>query len=255
MSPRAELRSSSGRTHAMRGRRHFWASTTSLRPTFATVRPTLRGESFRYPRRRTAELRSYSDQKRSASHRPAPSTDGFPRAAFTATTFASLLRHLWVMSSSSSNYAVPRCRTWARRFRSPSIPAASTFCVRSGLAPAELWRDVLQDALDDVGVVFDTELVGHRQQQRVRRGDRLVLRELLDELVRCARVAPAEHRTRVLVQPADRVAAASVVPEVRPVALIDEREDASADRDAGLARVTCFFPGRVVRLDLLALLD
>ena len=48
------------------------------------------------------------------------------------------------------------------------------------LTPAELWSDVLQDALDDVRVVLHAQLVRNRQEQRVRRGDGLILGELLD---------------------------------------------------------------------------
>ena len=40
---------------------------------------------------------------------------------------------------------------------------------------------MLEDRLDDVGVVIDAELVGHRQQQRVGFGDGFVLLELFDK--------------------------------------------------------------------------
>ena len=49
------------------------------------------------------------------------------------------------------------------------------------LAPAELRCDVLEDALDRVSVVVNAKLVWHGQQQRVGRGDRLVLGKLLDQ--------------------------------------------------------------------------
>jgi hypothetical protein len=39
---------------------------------------------------------------------------------------------------------------------------------------------VFQDHLDDVSVVVNAELVGHRQEQRVGLGDGFVLLELLD---------------------------------------------------------------------------
>ena len=56
-----------------------------------------------------------------------------------------------------------------RRGVAPPIPG------RPGrLAPAELRGDVLEDALDRVGVVLDAELVRDRQQERVRRLDRRV---------------------------------------------------------------------------------
>ena len=43
-----------------------------------------------------------------------------------------------------------------------------------------------------MGTVVDTELVGDRQQQGVRSGDRLVLGQLLDELVGLRGVGLAE---------------------------------------------------------------
>ena len=53
-------------------------------------------------------------------------------------------------------------------------------CVSSGgprraFPPPQARRDVLQDRLDDVGVVVDAELIGHGQQQRVGLGDGFVL--------------------------------------------------------------------------------
>jgi hypothetical protein len=52
------------------------------------------------------------------------------------------------------------------------------------LPPAEGGGDVLEDRLDDVGVVLDAELVGDGQQQRVGGSDGLVLLQLLNEDVR-----------------------------------------------------------------------
>ena len=43
---------------------------------------------------------------------------------------------------------------------------------------------MLEDRLDDVGVVVDAQLVGHGQQQRVGLGDGFVLLQLFDEDVR-----------------------------------------------------------------------
>ena len=47
------------------------------------------------------------------------------------------------------------------------VARATEFAAHARSAPAELRRDVLQDALDRVGVVVDAELVGHGEQQRV----------------------------------------------------------------------------------------
>lgn len=41
-----------------------------------------------------------------------------------------------------------------------------------------------QHTMDDVGVVVDPELIGHSQQQRIGRGDGLILGEFGDDLVR-----------------------------------------------------------------------
>ena len=46
-------------------------------------------------------------------------------------------------------------------------PRAVKFSGRQALAPAKAGGDVLQDRLDDVGVVVDTELIGDGQEQRV----------------------------------------------------------------------------------------
>src|SRR5690349_7980180 len=75
----------------------------------------------------------------------------------------------------------------------------------AALPPAELRRDVLQDALHGVGVVLHAELVWDREQQRVGRLDRRVLGELLDEDVGLRSVGPAEDRLRLRVDPADLV--------------------------------------------------
>ena len=110
--------------------------------------------------------------------------------------------------------------------------------------------------LDGVGVVVDAELVRHGQQQRVGRRDRLVLRELLDQHVGLGGVRAAEDGARVRVDVADLVLVSRrVASEVRPVAVVDEREDAAAHRDARLALVPGLLPRLPVGLDLLALLD
>src|SRR6187399_1245121 len=109
-------------------------------------------------------------------------------------------------------------------------------------APAEGRRDVLHDALDDVGVVLDAELARHGEQKRVGGGDRLVLRELLDEGVGLARVGTTEDRARALVDVADVVAVAAAAPEVAAVEVAHEREDAPADRDTRLTPVPRLLP-------------
>ena len=81
------------------------------------------------------------------------------------------------------------------------------------LPPPELGCDVLEDALDDVGVVVDAELVRHGQEQRVGGGDRLVLGQLADEQVGLGGVAAAEDGPRGRVDVADVILAPSPWPK------------------------------------------
>jgi hypothetical protein len=120
--------------------------------------------------------------------------------------------------------------------------------------PAELRRDVPQDALDGVGVVVDAELVRNGEQDRVGRGDGRVRRQLPDENLGLGGVGAAEDRSRVLVDVADLVVLLLAPAEVGAVAVVDDGEDAAAHRDSRLARVTGLSPGLAVRIDLPALL-
>ena len=109
-----------------------------------------------------------------------------------------------------------------------------------------------EDALDDVGVVVDAQLVGHGEQQRVSGGDRLVLGELGYQLVRLTRVGPAEPGGAA-VQPADLIRAVPIPPEELPIDVADDREDVAADRDARFPAVPRGLPGVPEPLDLLGL--
>ena len=88
---------------------------------------------------------------------------------------------------------------------------------------------MLEDRLDDVGIVVDAELIGHGQQQRVGLGDAFVLLELLDEHVRLGGVAAAEDGALLFAEQSDLVPLLAAAPEVHAVALVDQREDAAAD--------------------------
>jgi len=101
---------------------------------------------------------------------------------------------------------------------------------------------MLEDRLDDVGVVVDPELVGHGQQQRVGFRDAFVLLELLDEDVRLGGVAAAEDGALAAAEKADLVALLAAAPEIHPVAIVGEREDAAADRHPRRTRVPGLFP-------------
>ena len=123
-------------------------------------------------------------------------------------------------------------------------------------APAQRRRDVLQDRLDDMGVVVDAELVGHGEQQRVGLGDGLVLLAAARPARPARRRSCGRRSARVLsLDEADLVLALVAAAEIGAVAIVDQREDAAADRDARLARVAGRLPGLAVGADLLGLLD
>ena len=63
----------------------------------------------------------------------------------------------------------------ARAGSHASVPSSS---------PSERWRNVAQYGINDVGAVVDTKLIRDGQQQRVGGGDRFILRQLFDELLR-----------------------------------------------------------------------
>src|SRR4051794_25880283 len=112
---------------------------------------------------------------------------------------------------------------------------------RLASAPAELRRDVPDDAFQQVRVVVDAELVRDRQQQCVRSGDRLVPGEILDELVDLPGVRLAESGCAAIDEP-DLVGTPRLRAEVRMVGAVDDREDAAADRYPRLALVAGFLP-------------
>ena len=68
-------------------------------------------------------------------------------------------------------------------------------------APAKLRRDVAQYRVEDVGAVVDTELIRDRQQQSVGGGNRLILGQLLDELLGLPGVCLAEARLAAINEP------------------------------------------------------
>lgn len=90
---------------------------------------------------------------------------------------------------------------------------------KCGSPPAKAGRDMLQNRLDDMGVVVDAELIGHCQEQRVGLGDGLVLLELLDERVWLRSVAAAEDCALAAAEEPDLVLAL-VTAEIHPVAIV-----------------------------------
>ena len=81
-----------------------------------------------------------------------------------------------------------------------------------------------EDRLDDMGVIVDAELVGHREQKRVGFGDGIVLGELLDQNIRLGGVAAAEHGAPVVAEEADGVFVLAAVPEIGTVPIVHQRE-------------------------------
>ena len=79
--------------------------------------------------------------------------------------------------------------------------------------------------------------------------------ELLDQPVGLVGVGPAEDRAGVRLDVADRVGALARAAEVAPVLVVDQREDAAADRDPRLAGMARLGPRRAVGADLPRLLD
>src|SRR5678816_1813465 len=79
-------------------------------------------------------------------------------------------------------------------------------------------------------------------------------RQLLNEHLGFRGVRATEDSPRVGVDVTDLVLVSRVAPAVRPVAVVDEREDAAADRHARLTRMSGFLPRLTIRLDLLSLL-
>src|ERR1700704_6381048 len=127
-------------------------------------------------------------------------------------------------------------------------------CRGARSAPAEFRSDVLEDAFEHVGVVVHTQLVRDREQQRIGRLDSLIAREFFDQHVGFCGVRAAEDGPRVRVDVADLVLVAGVATEVRAVAVVDEREDAAADRHAWLTLVSGVLPRLTIGVNLLPLL-
>ena len=93
-----------------------------------------------------------------------------------------------------------------------------------------------------MGVVIHPQLIRNGQEQGVGGGDGFVRGKLLDEYGGLGGVRAAEDRAGVRVDVANLVLVASVASEVGPVAVVDQREDAAADRDARLPLVPGLLP-------------
>src|SRR6185503_12864649 len=163
-------------------------------------------------------------------------------------------RHSHERGASSSRRVVPSVAAAPHptmAFHESRVPRRSN----AASAPAQLGSDILENALEHVGVVVHAELIGDREEQRIRCHDRLVTGELFDERVGLTRVRAAEDGTRVGVDVADLILVVGVATEIRAVAVIDDREDAAAHGHARLTPVSGLLPGLTIGFDLLSLLD
>src|SRR6185503_17631145 len=153
-------------------------------------------------------------------------------------------RHSHERGASSSRRVVPSVAaashpTMAFQVACLGGPMRRALAVRAApSAPAQLGSDILEDALEHVGVVVHAELIGDREEQRIRCHDGLVTGELFDERVGLTRVRAAEDGTRVGVDVADLILVVGVATEIRAVAVIDDREDAAAHGHARLTPVS-----------------
>src|SRR4029077_17620311 len=119
----------------------------------------------------------------------------------------------------------------------------SEICQAASLAPPQRGSDVGQNRFDHMRVVGNAQLVGDGQQQRVGLGDSFVFPELLDEEMRLGGIAAAEDRPSPLVDESDLVINFAPAPKIGAVTIVQQCEDAAADRDPRLASMACLLPG------------
>ena len=107
-----------------------------------------------------------------------------------------------------------------------------------------------QDRFYDVGVVVDSELVEHRQQQRVGLRNGLVFLQLFHQPVRFRGVGATENRPYIRVDMANLVPALLVAAEIETVAVVDQGKDAAADGDVRRSLLAGLGPGGAIGPDL-----
>jgi hypothetical protein len=103
---------------------------------------------------------------------------------------------------------------------------------------------MLEDRLNDVSVIVDTELIRDGQEQCISLCDGFVFRKLLKQDVGLSGVATAKNGSCVVAKEADRVLVLVPAPEIDTVPVVHECKDATADRHPRLALMT----GRLPRL-------
>ena len=98
-----------------------------------------------------------------------------------------------------------------------------------------------QNCLQNMRAVGNTQLVRDGKQQCIGFGDRVVFSELLNEHIRLRSIATAKHCTRII-NVADLIVFLRAPSEVGAIAIMGQREDAAADRDARGSGMSSLFP-------------
>ena len=98
-----------------------------------------------------------------------------------------------------------------------------------------------QNCLQNMHVVGNTQLVRDRQQKCIGFGDRVVFSELFNEHVRLGGIATAKNCTRII-NVADLILFLRAASEIEAIAIIGQREDAAANRDARCSGMASVFP-------------
>lgn len=112
-----------------------------------------------------------------------------------------------------------------------------------------------QDRFHGMDVVVHDELIGDRQKQRVSFGNRLILLELLNELVRFCSIIPTKDRPCRPAEEAKMIALLITVSKIGATPLVNQRKDTTTDRDSRLACMDSLLSGIAERSDLSGLLD
>ncbi len=104
-------------------------------------------------------------------------------------------------------------------------------------------------------VVFDPELIGDGEHERVGGLDGSVGPQLINQDVGLGGVGTSKNCAGMGVDIAELIALLLTVPKVRPVTVRNDWEDTAADTDPGLSLPSSLSPGCSVGINLTTLLD
>src|ERR1700690_2758189 len=107
--------------------------------------------------------------------------------------------------------------------------------------PPERRGHMGQNRLQHMYVVGNAQLVRDGQEESVGFGNRIVFSELFNEHIGLGGIAPAKNGTGII-DVTDLISFLRPPPEVSAVAIIGQREDAAADRDAWCSGMARLFP-------------